>query len=121
MRPLLSPEEIMLRFGQGKMLVLPQDERPVIADRFAYWQDPALNGLWDDPRQGGTHDVVGDAKASAKLGGLNAPPQTPTGGGAPRPNPPQPPRPAPAAPSAMTTEATAAPFEPTGNGFGGSL
>ena len=121
MRPLLSPEEIMLRFGQGKMLVLPQGERPVIADRFAYWQDPALNGLWDDPRQGGTRDVVGDAKASAKLGGLNAPPaappQPPTGGGGgPRPNPPQPPRPAPAAKPA--TEAAAAPFAAERGGLG---
>ena len=126
MRPLLSPEEIMLRFGQGKMLVLPQGERPVIADRFAYWQDPALNGLWDDPRQPMTRrDVVGDAKASAKLGGLNAPPpappQPPTGGG-PRPNPP-PIRPAPAAPApaAMSTEATAAPFAPHGDEFGGQF
>ena len=117
MRPLLSPDEIMLHFGAGKMLVLPQGERPIVAQRFAYWQDPGLNGLWDDPRQGGTRDVVGDAKASAKLGGLNAPPPAappeppmPTGGGAPRPNPPQPPRPAPAAPWAHGTEATAAPF-----------
>jgi hypothetical protein len=116
MRPLLSPDEIMLRFGAGKMLVLPQGERPIVADRFAYWQDPALNGLWDDPRQGGTRDVAGDAKASAKLGGLNAPPpappQAPTGGGAPRPNPPPPIRPAPAAPApaAKPTESAAAPF-----------
>jgi type IV secretion system protein VirD4 len=119
MRPLLSPDEIMLRFGAGKMLVLPQGERPIVADRFAYWQDPALNGLWDDPRQGGTRDVAGDAKASAKLGGLNAPPpappQAPTGGGAPRPNPPPPIRPAPAAPAAKPTETAAAPFAPTGN------
>ncbi len=113
MRPLLSPDEIMLQLGAGKMLVLPQGERPIVADRFAYWQDPALNGLWDDPRQGGTRDVAGDAKASAKLGGFNvpppAPPQPPTGGGAPRPNPPQPPRPAPAAPAAKTTVAAAPP------------
>jgi type IV secretion system protein VirD4 len=125
MRPLLSPEEIMLRFGQGKMLVLPQGERPIVADRFAYWQDPALDGLWDDPRQGGTRDVVGDAKASAKLGGLNAPPpappQPPTGGGGgPRPNPPPPIRPAPAAPAptAKPTEAAAAPFAPEQGGLG---
>jgi type IV secretion system protein VirD4 len=125
MRPLLSPEEIMLRFGQGKMLVLPQGERPIVADRFAYWQDPALNGLWDDPRQGGTRDVVGDAKASAKLGGLNAPPpappQPPTGGGGgPRPNPPPPIPPAPAAPApaAKAAEYAAAPFAPERGGLG---
>jgi type IV secretion system protein VirD4 len=51
MRPLLSPEEIMLQFAQGKMLVLPQGSRPIVADRVAYWQDPALAGLWDDPRR----------------------------------------------------------------------
>ena len=50
MRPLLSPEEIMLQFAQGKMLVLPQGSRPIVSDRVAYWQDQALAGLWDDPR-----------------------------------------------------------------------
>jgi len=125
MRPLLSPDEIMLQFGAGKMLVLPQGERPIVAQRFAYWQDPALNGLWDDPRKGGPRRVAaGEAKASAKLGGLNAPPPapppeppTPTGGGGPRPNPPQPPRPAPASRWAHATEATATPFAPHGSGF----
>ena len=53
MRPLLSPEEIMLQFGHGRMLVLPQGKRPVVTERFAYWDDPALNGLWDDPRKPG--------------------------------------------------------------------
>ena len=117
------PKKSCCNFGAGKMLVLPQGEHPIVADRFAYWQDPALNGLWDDPRQGGTRDVAGDAKASAKLGGLNAPPpappQPPTGGGGgPRPNPPPPIRPAPAAPAANATEAAAAPFAPERGGLG---
>jgi type IV secretion system protein VirD4 len=51
MRPLLSPEEIMLQFARDKMLVLPQGSRPIVSDRVPYWQDPALNGLWDDPRR----------------------------------------------------------------------
>ena len=127
MRPLLSPDEIMLQFGAGKMLVLPQGERPIITQRKAYWDDYNLNGLWDDPRRGGTRDVAGDAKASAKLGGLNtpppAPPQAPTGGGAPRPNPPPPIRPAPAAPApaAKPTEAAAAPFAYHGGIYAVSL
>jgi type IV secretion system protein VirD4 len=50
LRPLLSPEELMLQFAQGKMLVLPQGSRPIVSDRVAYWQDAGLNGLWDDPR-----------------------------------------------------------------------
>ena len=50
MRPLLSPEEIMLNLAQGKMLVLPQGSRPIISDRIPYYQDAQLNGLWDDPR-----------------------------------------------------------------------
>ncbi len=127
MRPLLSPDEIMLQFGADKMLVLPQGERPIVAQRFAYWQDPGLNGLWDDPRKGGRRrDAAGDAKASAKLGGLNSPPPAPppeppmpTGGGGPRPNPPQPPRPAPAAPAPAEKPPTlaAVSFAPNGGGI----
>ena len=64
-RPLLTPDEIMLKFAggdlrepespggvktMGKMLLLPQGARPVIADRVPYWEDPTLKGLWDDPR-----------------------------------------------------------------------
>jgi type IV secretory pathway TraG/TraD family ATPase VirD4 len=51
LRPLLSPEEIMLHFGRNHMLVLPQASRPIIAERVAYWNDHDLAGLWDDPRQ----------------------------------------------------------------------
>ena len=50
LRPLLSPEEIMLHFAQGKMLVLPQGSRPIVSDRVAYFDDKGLEGLWDDPR-----------------------------------------------------------------------
>ncbi len=49
-RPLLPPEELMLRFARDSMLVLAQGARPVIARRVAYFRDPALAGLWDDPR-----------------------------------------------------------------------
>lgn len=51
MRPLLSPEQIMLRFANDRMLLLPQGMRPVESERIAYWNDPTLVGLWDDPRQ----------------------------------------------------------------------
>jgi type IV secretion system protein VirD4 len=50
MRPLLSPEEIMLTFAKEKMLILPQGFRPIQADRVPYYQDEALKGRWDDPR-----------------------------------------------------------------------
>ena len=50
MRPLLSPEEIMLRFGSGEMLVLPQGQHPVVSNRVSYVDDKELAGLWDDPR-----------------------------------------------------------------------
>ena len=50
-RPLLTPEEIMLQFAQGQMLVLSQGSRPIEATRVAYWDDRQLDGLWDDPRQ----------------------------------------------------------------------
>jgi type IV secretion system protein VirD4 len=64
-RPLLTPDEIMLKFAggdqrppespggivtMGKMLLLPQGSRPIIADRVPYWEDPTLKGYWDDPR-----------------------------------------------------------------------
>ncbi len=57
MRPLLSPEEIMLTFagrqrgaGAAKMLVLAQGAHPVVTERVAYFDDQGLDGLWDDPR-----------------------------------------------------------------------
>jgi hypothetical protein len=34
----------------GKMLLLPQGSRPIIADRVPYHKDPTLKGYWDDPR-----------------------------------------------------------------------
>ena len=50
MRPLLSPDEIMLKFGADRMLVLPQGQHPFATERVPYWNDASLNGLWDDPR-----------------------------------------------------------------------
>lgn len=48
--PLLTPEEIMLAFAKDKMLVLPQGVRPIQTDRVPYYEDQALEELWDDPR-----------------------------------------------------------------------
>ena len=135
MRPLLSPEEIMLQFGQHKMLVLPQGARPIASDRFAYWDDPTLNGLWDDPRKPATRGA--SPPPPHPLGTAPRPPSAPPPpaptGNAPRPNPPPAPapapkaapRPAPAAPvaAAATTRgaatAAATPFTPFAGGFGG--
>jgi len=49
-RPLMSPEEIMLQFAKGEMLVLPQGSHPIRTKRVPYWKDATLAGLWDDPR-----------------------------------------------------------------------
>jgi type IV secretion system protein VirD4 len=135
MRPLLSPEEIMLQFGQGKMLVLPQGKRPITTQRFAYWDDPALDGLWDDPRKPGKRGPM--PPPPHPLGTVPPPagPQAPTGG--PRPNPPQPPRPspapspqpqapasprpAPAAPAAQPATLAAVSFSPNRGGLGGQF
>lgn len=51
LRPLLSPDDMMRQFAADKMLVLAQGSHPMIADRLAYFDDPRLEGLWDDPRQ----------------------------------------------------------------------
>ncbi len=50
MRPLLAPDQIMMDFASGKMLVLAQGAHPIITDRVAYFQDQSLTGTWDDPR-----------------------------------------------------------------------
>jgi len=50
MRPLVSPDEIMLRYGSGQMLVLPQGQHPIVSERVSYIADEELRGLWDDPR-----------------------------------------------------------------------
>ena len=114
MRPLLSPEEIMLQFGQGKMLVLPQGSRPVVTHRFAYWDDPALNGLWDDPRAPGKRPP--SPPPTHPLGTAPPPPaspQAPTGGGAPQLRRPAAPPPAPA-PAAKPAEFAGVKFDPIG-------
>lgn len=51
MRPLRSPEQLMLEFAKDKMLVLPQGSRPIVTERVAYFHDQTLAGLWDDPRE----------------------------------------------------------------------
>lgn len=60
-RPSLPPEEIMLRYASGTMLVLRQGSRPIEAARVPYFQDATLAGLWDDPRpppQPATHEAA---------------------------------------------------------------
>ena len=49
-RPLKSPEELMLEFDQKQMLILPQGSHPITTERVAYFDDDELKGLWDDPR-----------------------------------------------------------------------
>lgn len=49
-RPAIPPEEIMLDYAAGKMLVLRQGSRPIEAARVPYYLDATLAGLWDDPR-----------------------------------------------------------------------
>ena len=50
MRPLLSPDQIMMHFAADQMLILPQGSRPIATGRVPYFVDPSLAGLWDDPR-----------------------------------------------------------------------
>ncbi len=58
MRPLVSPSDMMLYLASGKMLVLPQGEHPIIADRVPYYQDKELSETWDDPRPGTQQNPV---------------------------------------------------------------
>jgi type IV secretory pathway TraG/TraD family ATPase VirD4 len=50
LRPLFSPDKIMMEFAAGQMLVLAQGVRPIITNRIAYFDDRSLDGAWDDPR-----------------------------------------------------------------------
>lgn len=61
MRPLRSPEQLMMEFAKDKMLVLPQGSRPIVSGRLPYFRDSSLSGLWDDPR----HDAKTEKKAPA--------------------------------------------------------
>lgn len=51
MRPFRSPEQLMMEFAKGKMLVLPQGSRPIVSERVPYFDDKPLANLWDDPRK----------------------------------------------------------------------
>ncbi len=57
-RPVLSPDEIMLRYASGRMLVLPQGSRPIETERVPYFRDRTLTSLWDDPRVSPPGDCV---------------------------------------------------------------
>jgi len=106
-RPLLSPEEIMLNFGSDKMLVLPQAAHPFITDRVPYWDDPSLKGLWDDPRRASSKSKP-NASGAAPSGAKPEPPPQPPRPAAP--SPPTPPRrPTPSAPAAPQPAARTAP------------
>jgi len=85
MRPLLPPDEIMMKFASNKMLVLAQGAHPVVTDRVAYFQDNGLAGLWDDPRQPvSSHRVPPSPSApppaTPPAAGPAAPPSTPSPG-----------------------------------------
>lgn len=95
LRPLMPPDQIMMDFASGRMLILAQGAHPITADRVPYWQDQTLAGLWDDPRQPIKHP----------------PPSSPS----PPPASPPPPSPPPSAgPSAGPP-----PTPPAGNGPAG--
>lgn len=50
-RPLLRPDEVMLRYTADRMLVLIDGAAPLEAERVPYYQDRELAGSWDDPRE----------------------------------------------------------------------
>jgi len=49
-RPLMTPEEIMMAFSGGKMLVLAHGARPFVVDRVPYYANDDFYGLWDDAK-----------------------------------------------------------------------
>jgi type IV secretion system protein VirD4 len=48
--PLVTPDQMMRRYSERLMLVLPQGSRPIEAERVPYFDDRRLDGLWDAPR-----------------------------------------------------------------------
>lgn len=84
-RPLFPPDKLMMDFAAGQMLVLVQGARPIISKRIAYFEDPELEGLWDDPRVPVTPRPQG-GKAKPR------PRPKPTTAKAPEPAPPDPPQ-----------------------------
>ncbi len=69
---LLSPDQLMLRYSAGRMLVLPQGSYPIEAERVPYFRDRRLEGLWDDPR-GATPATMSSIAPVASLTGLPSP------------------------------------------------
>ncbi len=130
MRPLLPPDQIMMDFASGKMLVLAQGARPIVTDRVAYFDDKSLAGVWDDPRRvppaPSPAETPADGNESSEFGedGSGDPPPPPS---APDAHPaPPPPNPEPGdsgddpAPSPTPSPAAKAPtdnFVPAPEGF----
>jgi type IV secretion system protein VirD4 len=104
MRPLMSPEQMMMHFASNndpkkpdKMLLLVQGNHPIQTDRIAYFADQGLHGLWDDPR----HPV-----SRARLPASSPPSPAPTS----KPSPAMPANPAPV--SAQSRTPAPAPASP---------
>lgn len=90
MRPLCSPEMLMLTFAKDHMLVLQQGSRPIVSDRVPYFQDKELSGFWDDPRgRQAAQTQAQPSRAAATPSNTPAPPSTPAhfGGMSGRPAP----------------------------------
>lgn len=87
MRPLLPPDEIMMKFASDKMLVLAQGAHPVVTDRVAYFQDNGLAGLWDDPRKPVSSHRVPPAAMPPAAGRAAPPPPPPASPSTPSPAP----------------------------------
>ena len=111
MRPLLPPDEIMMKFASSpneekapsKMLVLAQGAHPIIVNRVAYFADKGLAGTWDDPRKPVSPQQIGPTPSAP-------PPATPPAAGPAAP-PPPPPAPSPS-PSPAPSMAAAAQAKP---------
>lgn len=84
MRPLIAPDQLMLDFAAGKMLVLAQGQHPIITDRVAYFKDASLTRLWDDPRAPTTNATP---KPLAPPPPSSAPPSSPVPPSSPSPTP----------------------------------
>jgi type IV secretory pathway TraG/TraD family ATPase VirD4 len=58
-QPLLTPDQLMMRYSSDLMLILPQGSYPIEAKRVPYYRDRRFANLWDDPRTS-EHDAAPD-------------------------------------------------------------
>jgi len=91
-RPLMTPDELM-RLDRNRQIVFLDEHRPILAEKWFYFQRPEFKALFDDPRpllSAASLPLLPRARYVSGLGGGSPQPALPPPSAARQPMPPEP-------------------------------